>query len=95
MGEQRDTYLEKFKTKLDEWNLEINQLQAQAKGTHGFDLVSFNKQIESLQGKRDELKGKMVDLHTRGEAAWIDLKDGFGTAWKELGDSIDHPKSKL
>jgi hypothetical protein len=95
MGEQREVYLEKFKTKLDEWNLAIDQLQAKAKGTHGFDLVSFNKQIESLQAKRDELKSKMVDLHTRGEAAWLDLRDGFGTAWKTLGDSIDDPKSKL
>jgi hypothetical protein len=95
MAEQRDAYMEKFKVKLDEWNLEIEQLRVQAKGTHGFDLVSFNKQIESLQAKGDALKAKMGDLQTRGEAAWLDLKDGFGTAWKDLGDSIDHPKSKL
>ncbi len=30
MGEQRDAYVEKFKVKLDEWNSEIDALQAKA-----------------------------------------------------------------
>jgi uncharacterized coiled-coil DUF342 family protein len=95
MGEQREVYVEKFKSKLDEWNSEIDKLQAKAKGTHDEVLVSYNKQIEALKAKRDDLKGKMAVLHTRGEAAWEDLRDGIGTAWKNLGDSIEDAKSRF
>jgi uncharacterized coiled-coil DUF342 family protein len=95
MGDPREAYLERFKTKLDEWNSKIDQLQVQAKGAHDEALVSYNKQIEALKAKRDGLKGEMAELHTRGEAAWVDLREGLGTAWKVLGDSIDNAKSKL
>lgn len=95
MGEQREAYIEKFKLKLDEWNSEIDKLQAKTKGTHDLALVSYNKQIEALIVKRDHLKGKMAELHTRGEAAWEDLRDGIGTAWKNLGDSIEDAKTRF
>jgi hypothetical protein len=94
MGEQRDAYLERFEMKLDEWNLKIRQLEVQAMGTHDEALVSYNKQIEALKAKRDGLKGEMAELHTRGEAAWVDLREGQGTAWKVLGDSIEEAKFK-
>lgn len=95
MGEQREAYIEKFKSKLDEWNAEIDKLQAKAKGTHDMVLVSYNKQIEELKAKREDLKVKMSELHTRGEAAWEDLRDGIGTAWKNLGDSIEDAKTRF
>lgn len=95
MGEQREAYIGKFKSKLDEWNSEIGKLQAKAKGTHDMTLVSYNRQIEELKAKRDDLKGKMTDLHTRGEAAWEDLRDGIGTAWKNLGDSIEEARTSF
>ncbi len=95
MGEQREAYIEKFKSKLDEWNADIDKLQAKAKGAHEEALVSYNKQIEALKAKRDDLKGKMAELHTKGEAAWEDLRDGIGTAWKNLGDSIEEAKTRF
>ncbi len=95
MGEQREAYIEKFKSKLDEWNSEIDKLQAKAKGAHDIARVSYDKQIEELKAKRDDLKLKMSNLHTRGEVAWEDLRDGIGTAWKNLGDSIEEAKSRF
>jgi hypothetical protein len=87
--------LERFKIKLDEWDSKIDELQVRAKGAHDEALVSYNKQIEALKAKRDGLKGDMAVLHTRGEAAWVDLREGLGTAWKVLGDSIDEAKSRF
>ncbi|HTC21856.1 MAG TPA: hypothetical protein VK859_13455 [bacterium] len=95
MGEQRDAYVEKFKVKLDEWNSEIDELQAKANGAHQEVLVSLNKQIAVLKEKRDDLKGRMEELRKRGDDAWEDLREGIGTAWKALGDSIDDAKSRF
>ncbi len=95
MGEQRDAYLAKFKLKLDEWNAGIDQLQVRANSAHEEMLVSYNKQIAVLKEKRDDLKGRMEELHKAGEGAWEDLVDGADTAWKSLGDSIDNAKSRF
>jgi uncharacterized coiled-coil DUF342 family protein len=95
MGEQRDAYTEKFKAKLDDWNADIDRLQAKANGAQEEVLVSYNKQIEALKSKRDELKGKMTELQQRGDDAWEDMREGLGTAWKVLGDSIESAKARF
>ncbi|HEY5039061.1 MAG TPA: hypothetical protein VIJ93_08335, partial [bacterium] len=80
---------------LYEWNIEIDILQAKTNGAHEEVLVSYNKQIEALKGKRDDLKGRMAELHKAGDGDWENMKEGIGTAWKALGDSIDNTKSRF
>jgi uncharacterized coiled-coil DUF342 family protein len=95
MGEQRDAYVEKFKVKLDEWNSEIDQLQAKANSAHEEAFVSLNRRITELKEKRDLLKIRMEELRKRGDDAWEDLREGIGTAWKVLGDSIEDAKTRF
>ena len=92
MGEQRDAYLEKFKDKLEQWNSEIEQLQLKAAGSKEEAFVSFSKRIEALKEKRELLKIRMEELRTRGDRAWEDLREGRGTSWKAMGDSIEDPE---
>ena len=46
---ERDAYVEKMKAKLDEWNAEIDRLEAKARGAEADARLRYNKQIESLR----------------------------------------------
>ena len=95
MGEKRDAYVEKLKSKMDEWNRDIDKLEAKTGQMAADARLKYQKQIEGLKARQKEVKDKMDKLQKSSAEAWVDLKAGMNSAWKALGESVKSAKSKF
>lgn len=95
MVDKRDAYVEKLKSKIDEWNRDIDKLQAKADQMAADARVKYQKQIEGLKAKQKEVQDKMGQLQKASGEAWVELKTGMNSAWKALGESVKSAKTKF
>jgi len=92
---QKDKYVEKLHTKLDEWNAEIDKLKVKADKAEADSRIEYQKQIKNLQQKRQEAEKKLADLRSAGKDAWEDLKSGVQQAWDSMEEAVKSARSKF
>jgi hypothetical protein len=85
----RHDYIEKLKIKLDEWDNDIDELEAKALRAKSEIKYEVEDQIKSLRLKRDIASMKMSEIKDASEEAWEDLKEGADEAWLNLKEAID------
>ena len=89
----RHEYIEKFKNKLDEWDADIDELEAQAQKAKADLKYELEDQITSLKVKRDIAELKLSEIKDASEEAWEDFKTGAEEAWGDLKDAIEKARS--
>ena len=89
----RHEYIEKFKNKLDEWDADIDELEAQAQKTKAELKFELEDQITSLKVKRDIAKLKLSEIMDSSEEAWEDFKTGAEEAWSDLKSAMEKARS--
>lgn len=95
MSEKRDAYVEKLKAKLDEWNADIDVLQARADQAKTDAQLRYRRQIEGLRAKSKDAEAKISELRVAGGDAWEDLKAGANIAWTALGEAVTSAKARF
>jgi hypothetical protein len=95
MSETRDAYLQKLKGKMDEWNAEIDKLEAKGNQAAGDAKLAYLKRIEDLKAKRAKAEQKTAELRQAGGDAWEDLKNGVEDAWNALGEAVKSAAARL
>ena len=91
----RDTYIETMKTKLDEWNLELDKLSAKANAAKADAQLAYREQIEALRKHRDDAGRKLEELAAAGDDAWDDVKLGLENAWRDLEIAVKSASSRF
>lgn len=95
MSEKRDAYVKKLKAKMDEWNAEIDKLEAKASQASADSQIKYQQQIEQLKEQRAEAERRMDELSRASGGAWEDLKAGVDGAWQALGEAIQSASSRF
>ncbi len=91
----RDQYVEKMKAKIDQWNADIDRLEAKAKETAADVRIEHQNEIESIKAQRDQLVGKLEELENASEEAWEDIKTGAESAWVSLDSALKSAVEKF
>jgi len=86
---EKEQYIEKAKAKLDQWNAEIDRVQAKAKAAEADAKIEYQKQLEEMRVKRDEAEARLKELRDASDDAWTDMKAGFDRAWDSLSSAFD------
>jgi hypothetical protein len=95
MSERRDTYINKLKTLLVEWDIEIDRLAAK-EDTAGADAkTEYHKRLAELRAKRDDLAARIDTMHKTGEDDMEDLKFDLENAWKFLEEGLSILKTEF
>jgi uncharacterized coiled-coil DUF342 family protein len=84
-----------MKAKLDEWNAEIDKLEAKARQKEADARKDLEKQIEELKAKRSKANEQIDQMSSAGESAWNDLKAGVEQATNALGDALKSARSRF
>jgi DNA repair ATPase RecN len=92
---KRDEYVEKFKVKLDEWNADLNKLEAKTEHAKENLKETYHEEIDAVRQQRDNIKDRLKELAGSSESAWEELKVGADEAWKKLSEAIDRARSKF
>ena len=95
MSNNREAYVKKMKAKLDEWNAEIDKLEAKARQNEADVQQQVAEQVETLKKKRKSTEKDLDRLRQAGESAWEDLKAGVENAANSMGDAIRSAQSQF
>ena len=82
MNEKRDAYVQKLKAQLDEWNADINKLEAKSDQAEAGAKIEYHKRIADLRARLKEVGDKIGELQQTGEEPWEDLKQGLENSWE-------------
>jgi len=91
----RTEYLEKFKTKLDEWDADINMLEAKARESQADAQVEYHKQVETLRKMRDDAQKQYTEMQNAATDAWDALAEGSEKAWAAWVDAFTDARSRF
>ena len=91
----RECYIETMKTKLDEWNLELDKLSAKANAAKADAQLDYRKQIEALRKHRDEAGRKLEKLTAASDDAWDDMREGVESAWNKMSHAFSSARERF
>ena len=89
----RDEYVKKLKAQLDQWNAEATKWEAKAKGAQATMKQEYEKQLGTLNSRRDEALYQLKLLQGASTDAWQDMMRGADVAWKNMHEAFNRAKS--
>ncbi len=84
----RELYIQKIKAKFDEWNADIDKLQAKAEGANAEMRLKLREEVKHLKQQREEATKRLAALQKASGSAWDDIKDGLENSWKALDKAV-------
>ena len=85
---EKEAYQQKLRAKLDEWQANIDKLNAQARQAQADARIDYEKQLEQLRAQRDEMASQLEKLQKSQTEAFSDLKSGVDKAWDEMATAM-------
>ena len=84
----RDQWVEKAKAKLDEWNEELDELEAKARVAKAEQKAQYQRLLATLREYRDRLRNRVSEVEQAGDTAWDELKEGAERGWRSLQEGF-------
>jgi hypothetical protein len=91
----REEYMERLKRQLDEWNGDIDALEAKLAELTGPAREKLAPYLAKALEGRDAAARKLVELKDSGGASWDKLEGEAEHLWNTLRQSINYFKSQL
>lgn len=92
---KRQEYIDKLKSKIDEWDKDIEQLEAKARQASEDARHKWESRKLELEEKRADMKGRLERLRNSADDTWSELKEEIDLAWDTLSKGIKDMKDKL
>lgn len=89
----REEYVQKLKTQLDQWNAEAAKWEAKAKTAQATMKQEYEKQLGTLNSRRDEALLQLKLLQGASNDAWQEMMRGADQAWKDMHEAFNRAKS--
>ena len=89
----KDEYVEKLKSQLDQWNAETSRWEEKARVATTEMKAEYEKQLATLAARREEAMLQMKLLQGASTEAWRDMMQGADAAWKEMQDAFTKARS--
>lgn len=84
----RDAYVKKIQAKLDEWNADIDALEARMQTAQADVRLALNRRLDALRVQRDDVAAKLQALRNASGEAWQDLTAGMELAWESMSEAL-------
>ncbi len=91
----RDEYVQKLKTQLDQWNAEAAKWEAKAKAAQDEMKSEYERQLAQYRAQRDEGLRKMSEIQATSGEAWMEMMRGTDEAWKRMQEAFNQARSKF
>ena len=85
----RDKYVATMKKQLDEWNAEMDVLEAKVQATKEDAKEKYQEQLVALRAKRQEGEKKLEAIQSATEDSWEQLKAEAENVWEAFKDSVN------
>ena len=92
---ERQAYIEKMKARLDEWNADIEKLEARAKRAEADAQIGVQKQLDQLKATRDDAAKRLRELQDASADAWEVMRQGAEAAWEDMANAFKEATSRF
>jgi chromosome segregation ATPase len=89
----RDEFVEKLKSQLDEMNSDVDALEARLQSAEDGVKEKYQQQLAQAKTQRAAAEEKLHELRDAGEDAWEQVKEEAEHAWKAFDNSVKYFKS--
>ena len=89
----RDEYVEKMKTQLDQWNADIAKWEVKAQGAKTEARAEYDKHLETLKQQREQAMVQKKLLQAAAGEAWVEMMRGTDEAWARMREAFDKASS--
>jgi chromosome segregation ATPase len=93
--EAQKAYRRKLRAQLDEWEAELNKLQARTEKAAADVRLKKEEQLRRLRENKDALRAKLEALQTAGGDAWDRLKEGTDKAWNDFKEAVGRARAEF
>jgi hypothetical protein len=87
----RKEYIESLRTKLDETNAAIRELEGRILAKTAEDAERYR--IKAVKELHREAQNKLVEIENAAEDAWEHFKEGAEVAWNAVKESLSKAKA--
>ncbi|MFW5972887.1 MAG: hypothetical protein ACOCTG_02760 [Bacteroidota bacterium] len=95
MATDRDTYVEKLKEQIDQWNAKIDELEQAVEQGKVESRVLAEERLKDLRYRRDDMRKRYEGLQESSGNVWDDLKRGADAAWQDLEKSFERARAEF
>ncbi len=92
---KREEYVEKMKQQLDDWNEDIDRLEAKVGELSQPVREKLEPHLAKVRETSSTARSKLREVRAAGEESWEGLTDEVEHVWKALKQSINYFKSQL
>jgi hypothetical protein len=92
---KRDAYVKRMQAQLDEWNRELDGLEAKAKKADAEARAEYEKRLEDVRAKRDDALARMEEFKNASDDAFEEIRDGVEKAWSDLRKSLVRARDRM
>jgi hypothetical protein len=91
--EQKDEFVRTMKTELNKVNMELKELETNAKNLKKDALSESKQKIQALRDKAVQLNKQIEKAGNATESTWDGVKNDFNKSYGELKDSIGQART--
>lgn len=91
----RKQFVGKLKARLDEWDAQIDELEAKAKGAEASARSRYEDEVADVRRRAREARSTLTKLRDAGDDAWKELRDGAEESWNALQRALENATSRI
>ena len=92
---EKEAYIKKLKTKMNEWSEEINELALRAGKEKKEKRFEYQELMDGLRAQREDLDRRITEMQKADESSWEERKSGVESSWKILKEKYVAAKSRF
>ena len=91
----REEYLATVKAKLEEWDADIDRLEAKASEAQADAQVQYRKQLDNMREMRKEAMARYAEMQGAAADAWETMAKGTEKAWNAWLTAFEEARDKF
>lgn len=91
----RDAFVAKLKAQLDEWNAELDQMEARSRKVQADQLVAYHEHIAVIRRHCDDAQQRIAQIQQATGNAWEEMTQGAEEAWARIGQGFVNARVRL
>jgi len=91
----RDAFVAKLQAQLDEWNADLDKLEARARKAQADQTITDNEHVTALRQHRDDAQQRLAQMQQATGDAWEDMRQGMEEAWAHIAKAFTNARARL
>jgi len=91
----RDAFIAKLKAQLDEWDVELDQMEACARKAQTDQQIAYHEHIADIRQHRDDFQQRLAQIQQATGNAWEEMTQGVEDAWARIGQAFVNARARL